>query len=79
MSERGIPREQCRIFSSGENIGYVTSGTFSPSFRKGIGMGYVNTGLHEVGTVIDIGIRGKKYKAKIVKRPFYSFHKKLLS
>ena len=65
-------------FSSGsvfykEEIGFVTSGTFSPTFKKGIGMGYVKTGLKKIGDGIMVKIRDKLYRAKIVERPFYKY------
>ncbi len=72
MIERGIPRKGYEIVNEeGEKIGVVTSGTMSPSLKKGIGMGYVNAGYLKVDTEIYIQIRNKKVKAKIVKLPFY--------
>jgi aminomethyltransferase len=72
MIGRGIPREHYKIFN-GEEIGFVTSGTFSPTFKKGIGMGYIKTGLKQIGDEIKIGIRDNLYRAKIVERPFYNY------
>ncbi len=72
MVERGIPRKGYEIVNAeGEKIGVVTSGTMSPSLKKGIGMGYVNAGYLKVDTEIFIKIRNKNVKAKIVKLPFY--------
>jgi len=72
MVERGIPRKGYEIVNeAGEKIGVVTSGTMSPSLKKGIGMGYVNAGYLKVDTEIYIQIRNKKVKARIVKLPFY--------
>jgi len=48
----------------------VTSGTFSPSLQKGIGMGYVRTDLATPGTTIGIMIRGKVTDATVVQTPF---------
>ncbi len=72
MVERGIAREHYPIFHEGSEIGLVTSGTFSPTFQKPLGMGLVNRFL-QAGDHIDIKIRDKTYRAKIVKRPFYEF------
>ena len=44
MLEPGIPREENALFKEGEEIGFVTSGTFSPLLRVGIGMGYAKPG-----------------------------------
>ncbi len=70
MKDKGIPRHGYKIFGDGE-IGYVTSGTFSPSLKKGIAMGYVNRSYHKVGSRVLIEIRDKKMEAEVVKPPFY--------
>ena len=72
LDERGIPRQGYAIVNeNGENIGIVTSGTMSPSLKKGIGMGYVKKGYTKLGTKIYIQIRNKVVAATIVKLPFY--------
>lgn len=72
MTERGIPRQDYPLLNAaGEKIGMVTSGTMSPSMKKGIGLGYATIGNHEVDTEIAVEIRNKPVKAKIVKLPFY--------
>ncbi len=68
----GIPREGCPIALEQKTIGRVTSGNFSPTLRKGIGMGYIDARYAEVGTELFIDVRGKAIAAVIVKRPFYS-------
>jgi aminomethyltransferase len=73
MIDRAVPREHYDINVSNEKVGFVSSGTFSPLFKKGIGMGYVKAELSNVGNEISITIRGKTYKAVIVKRPFYQY------
>ncbi|NEV93356.1 glycine cleavage system aminomethyltransferase GcvT [Psychroflexus sp. YR1-1] len=70
--EKGIPRHGYDLLNTeGEAIGHVTSGTMSPSLKKAIGMGYVNTEYAKFGTEILIQIRKKQVKAVIVKPPFY--------
>ena len=72
LEEKGIPRKDYEIYNSNNvKIGVVTSGTMSPSIRKGLGMGYVIKSESAIGNFIFISIREKKIKAKIVKRPFY--------
>ncbi len=67
--EKGvIPRENMKIFYDGEEIGYVTSGTFSPNLNKGIGMGYLRSDFE--GDKIYIDIRGKMKEFKITSLPF---------
>jgi aminomethyltransferase len=69
------PRPGYAIFSgSGEEsrAGLVTSGTQSPSLNAGIGLGYVPPALAKPGTELQIEIRGKKFQAVVVKKPFYN-------
>ena len=69
--ERGIPRKDYEIFSDTEKlIGIVTSGTMSPSFSKGIGLGYINTNYSKIDNYVFIKIRDKLIKSIIVKLPF---------
>lgn len=71
MIDRGIPRHDYAITdASGKVIGRVTSGTQSPSLEKGIGMGYVPTGMAKPGTELFLEVRGKLLKARVVKTPF---------
>ncbi|RWW07867.1 hypothetical protein GW17_00028733, partial [Ensete ventricosum] len=65
------PRSHNEIFtSSGEKIGEVTSGGFSPCLKKNIAMGYVKSGLHKPGTEVKIVIRGKSNDGVVTKMPF---------
>lgn len=71
MVERGIPRHDYKIWDgNGQVVGRVTSGTMSPTLKKGIGMGYVPTALSAVDTEIFIDIRGKLIRARVVRLPF---------
>ncbi len=70
LLERGIPRKGYVIQKDGEEIGVVTSGTQSPSLLKGIGIGYIKKGFTKSNTEIEIMIRNKPVKAKIVLPPF---------
>ena len=71
MVDKGIPRHGYKIHSAeGDEIGYVTSGTQSPSLKKAIGLGYVRKDLSAEGTEINIIIRDRNIKAKVVKVPF---------
>lgn len=68
--DKGIPRHFCEIRKDEEKIGIVTSGTLSPCLNTGIAMGYVKPDFREDGDVLDIIVRGKPIKAKVVKPPF---------
>ncbi len=72
LTERGIPRHDYDIVdANGTKIGIVTSGTMSPSLKKGIGMGYVPKEFSKKGTKIFIRVRKKQIPAIVVKLPFY--------
>lgn len=70
LPDRTIARHGYEILYNGNAVGHVTSGTFSPSLKKGIGMGYVSAELTNTGSVISISIRGKEIPATIVAMPF---------
>jgi aminomethyltransferase len=71
MLDKGIARHHYTIQdNNGNDIGYVTSGTQSPSLGKAIGMGYVNKEFSTADTEINILIRDKQVKAKVAKIPF---------
>ncbi len=76
MMDRGIPRSGCVIKANGTAIGHVTSGSFSPTLQKNIGLAYIAAELGAAGHVIEIEIREKSFKAKIVEGAFYSVTKK---
>lgn len=65
----GVPREGCKVFYAGREVGFLTSGTFSPLF-KGIAVGYVDTQI-PAGAEVEIEIHGRKLAAEVVKTPFY--------
>ena len=71
LEGRRIAREDAEIFAGEERIGKVTSGTFSPTLEQTIAMGYVSQAFSEVGTTVEIDVRGKRQKATVVKLPFY--------
>ncbi|MCI0405140.1 MAG: glycine cleavage system aminomethyltransferase GcvT [candidate division Zixibacteria bacterium] len=71
MAEKAIPRKGCGVYAAGQKVGEATSGTFSPSLEKGIGLGYVPSALSETGTKLEIDIRGRKGPATVVPAPFY--------
>src|SRR5687767_9443246 len=71
MIDRGIPRHHYTICDvNGTSIGYVTSGTQSPSLQRAIGMGYVKVDHASIDTGIYVKVRDKLLQAKVVKIPF---------
>ncbi|WKK58655.1 glycine cleavage system aminomethyltransferase GcvT [Sphingobacterium sp. BN32] len=71
MIDRGIPRHDYEIVDAeGNKIGRVTSGTQSPTLKKSVGLGYVDTAFAKDGTEIFISIRNQPIKAIVKKPPF---------
>lgn len=71
MVERGIPRSHYPVYAGDKEIGEVTSGTQSPTLKKNLGLALIEREYSELGREVDVEIRGKRVKAKIVKTPFY--------
>ena len=65
------PRPHYPVWFGDQVIGEVASGTQSPSLGCGIGMAYVPYEAAGIGTTLEIEIRGRKFPAEIVKKPFY--------
>jgi aminomethyltransferase len=67
---RGIPRPGMRVLLAADvPIGEVTSGTFSPSLRKGIGLALVATQVTE-GAEVSVDVRGRREVFLVSKPPF---------
>ena len=71
LEGRVFPRQGYDIYDGDEQIGKLTSGTFSPTLQKPIAMGYVPRRLAKSGSTVEIEIRGKRFTATVVKPPFY--------
>lgn len=71
MRSRGIARQGHRIYADGEEIGIVTSGTHSPTLGSPIAMGYIGVEHSELGTDVQIDVRGKTVEAEVVAMPFH--------
>ena len=71
VTGKGIAREGHEVRAGGEPAGRVTSGTWSPTLEKAIGMAYVPPALAEPGTELAIEVRGRELPARVVEMPFY--------
>ncbi len=71
MIDRGIPRAEFEVQKDGQIIGFVTTGSYSPTLDKNIGLALVQSQYSELGTEFEI-VRGKRaMKAKVIAKPFY--------
>jgi aminomethyltransferase len=71
MIDRGIPRHGYPVYKGEELIGEVTTGTQSPSLKKNIGLVLIKNEYAGLESEIEVEIRGKRLKAKVVPTPFY--------
>lgn len=70
MQERGIPREGYPIFVGDRQVGIVTSGTMSPTLKVGVALALVEPDAAGVESVLDVAIRNRRMRAKVVRPPF---------
>lgn len=71
MIDRGIARSHYPLQKDGKEIGFVTSGSFSPTLNKNIALGLIQADLADQGQILEVMIRGKAVKAKIIPSLFY--------
>ncbi len=71
MDEPGIPRQGYPVWHEERPVGYVTSGTQSPTLGVGIALGYVPPACAAVGVGLQVEIRGRRVRGQVVERPFY--------
>lgn len=71
MLEKGVPRHGYAVAQNGHGVGHVTTGMFSPTTERYLGLARVPREISDPGTEIKVIIRDKPKRARIVKRPFY--------
>ena len=67
IEDRGIIRPGNPVFYQGEKVSSLTSGTLSPSIRKGIGMAYLDL---DIGESVTVEVRGNHLNGRVVRMPF---------
>jgi aminomethyltransferase len=72
--DTGIPRAHMSVARDGEQLGEVTSGTFSPTLRLGIGLALLDTqaagGPVALDDIVEVDIRGRPSRMRVVRPPF---------
>lgn len=71
MIDRGIPRHGYEVHADGKKIGFVTTGYSAPTVKKNIGLAMVDIEYSKLDTEIEIMIRNKATKAKVISKKFY--------
>jgi aminomethyltransferase len=75
--ERGIPRDGYKVLdAAGAGIGYITSGSYAPFLKRNIALAYVPPEFSEIGSTMNVEIRGQGVKCQVVATPFYKKPKK---
>lgn len=72
MIDKGIPRHGYEVMSNGKVIGFVTTGYSLPAVKKNIGLAMVDIEYSELDTPIEIKVRKRILKAKVISKKFYS-------
>lgn len=68
---RGIAREDCTIYIDNQVVGHTTSGTHCPYVNQAVAMGMLELDYVNLGTLVDIEVRGRRLQAEVVSLPFY--------
>lgn len=71
MLDRGIPRAGYTVKKDGKEIGFITTGSYSPSLDKNLGLALIDAAYAYIGNEVAVAIRNKDVKAQIVPTPFY--------
>lgn len=72
LEENGIAREGSKVFNlEGKEIGFVTSGTKTPTVNKALGLAIIERQYSEVGNKIQVQVRDKFLQSVVAKKPFY--------
>ncbi|MEE8602415.1 glycine cleavage system aminomethyltransferase GcvT [Euzebya tangerina] len=72
---RRAPRAGDDVLVDGTEVGIVTSGSFSPINEVGIGLAYLDAAV-DLGTVVEVDVRGRGVAATVVRPPFVEAHTK---
>jgi aminomethyltransferase len=72
-TDRGIPRPHMTVSRAGGAVGEVTSGTFSPTLRVGIGLALLDTSVRD-GDQVEVDVRGRTSVMDVVRPPFVPSH-----
>ena len=67
LEERGVLRPGLEVYSKGEKISELTSGSLSPILKRGIELSYLDL---PIGTTVNVSIRNKQLKGRVIQTPF---------
>lgn len=71
MIDKGIPRTDYDVLVNDEKVGFVTSGTQSPTLKKNLGIALIDRKHSDIGTEVVVQVRKRQLKAQVIATPFY--------
>jgi aminomethyltransferase len=71
LAVRRAARQGYGVFAGDRAIGEITSGAVSPTLDKSIALAYVPPEFASEGTQLEVDLRGRREKARVVRLPFY--------
>lgn len=75
VTGRGIVREHEDVYLNGEKIGVTTSGTHCPFIAKPCAMALIDSAKADIGTELEVDVRGRRVAVRIIPLPFYKRNK----
>jgi aminomethyltransferase len=75
ITGRGIAREQCPVYLGDLLIGTTTSGTHCPYLGRPVAMALIDSSYSEIGTKVEVEVRGRRIAAEVTALPFYKREK----
>jgi len=71
VTGRGVARENEKVFVGDKEIGWTTSGTHCPFLGYAVAMAILDIDYTEIGTQVEVDIRGRRVSAEVVATSFY--------
>ncbi len=71
LEGKRIARQGCAVHTGENKVGEVTSGTYSPTLQVSLAMAYVDPAVRKTGTALEVDVRGRRERGRVVKLPFY--------
>lgn len=75
MTSRGIARENSTLYIGDAEVGYTTSGTHCPYIGKAVAMALVDVNHMQIGTLMQVDVRGRRIACQVIPLPFYKKEK----
>ncbi|MFD2045989.1 glycine cleavage system aminomethyltransferase GcvT [Ornithinibacillus salinisoli] len=75
MIDKGIPRHGYEVYDGEDKVGFITSGTQSPTLQKNIGLALVQANSATLGTELVVQVRKRKLKAEVISKKFLNPNK----